>query len=216
MLWRPQENQRMLMNGSPPLAMALLLVASSALAQPLDPFNQEASGGGFRIVEQIGAYTPPPGREWASEICQHIPCALKDSDPIKPFKNTEELPEAVTEQKKTTPEVGSPPDAALRADSGGKEDGAEIAAMQAGINGETDKTGRQEAIKVAGPATNLDGVFTYTRLRENAAKINDAAQTFNEGQMPGFAAPNAPTPGTMGDPPLDEKYLGKIQAPANE
>lgn len=59
--------------------------------------------------------------------------------------------------------------------------------------------------------------ITYTRLQQTEDSIKGAAGAFNNGQMTGFAAPNAPAAsGRLAEPPVDEKYLGKIQASSNE
>jgi len=59
--------------------------------------------------------------------------------------------------------------------------------------------------------------ITYTRLQQTEDTIKGAAGAFNNGQMTGFASPNAPAAsGRLAEPPVDEKYLGKIQASSNE
>jgi hypothetical protein len=59
--------------------------------------------------------------------------------------------------------------------------------------------------------------ITYTRLQKTESDIKGAAGAFNNGQMTGFASPNAPAAsGRLAEPPVDEKYLGKIQAASNE
>lgn len=59
--------------------------------------------------------------------------------------------------------------------------------------------------------------ITYTRLQQTEDSIKGAAGAFNNGQMTGFASPNAPAAsGRLAEPPVDEKYLGKIQASSNE
>ena len=59
--------------------------------------------------------------------------------------------------------------------------------------------------------------ITYTRLQQTEDSIKGAAGAFNNGQMTGFASPNAPSAsGRLAEPPVDEKYLGKIQASSNE
>lgn len=120
------------MNITTPLAAALLMTASAAMAQTLSApnagiFKNGASSGvclpndtqcqnGFMTgpgagnpTQTIAAYTPPAGKEWASKDCQHISCALKDDDPIKPFKDSTgrktELKKAMDEQKKLTPDA---------------------------------------------------------------------------------------------------------------
>jgi hypothetical protein len=59
--------------------------------------------------------------------------------------------------------------------------------------------------------------ITYSRLQKTEADIQGAAGAFKDGQMTGFASPNAPAAsGRPEMPPVDEKYLGKIQAASNE
>ncbi|MBI2387268.1 MAG: hypothetical protein HYV14_14845 [Elusimicrobia bacterium] len=59
--------------------------------------------------------------------------------------------------------------------------------------------------------------ITYTRLQKTEDDIKGAAGAFSSGQMTGFASPNAPSAsGRLAEPPVDEKYLGKIQASSNE
>jgi len=57
--------------------------------------------------------------------------------------------------------------------------------------------------------------FTYIKTAEINEQVSRQEKAFAGGQ-PGFAAPNEPLPGTVGDPPVDERYLGKIQAVAND
>ncbi len=111
-----------------PLAVALLMTASAAMSQTPRSPNPGALKGGMSSgvclpndthcqkdfmtgpgadsqTETIAAYNPPAETQWASPDCQHVPCALKDNDPIKPFKDSAELKKAIDEQKKLTPDA---------------------------------------------------------------------------------------------------------------
>lgn len=53
--------------------------------------------GATNPAETIAAYTPPPGREWASPDCQRIPCRLADPPPTDEIVVTGRRPTAPTE-----------------------------------------------------------------------------------------------------------------------
>lgn len=75
--------------------------------------------------------------------------------------------------------------------------------------------GEGEVIKTRAEALGSIEI-TYSRLQKTEADIKGAAGAFDKGQMTDFAAPNAPASGRLAEPPVDEKYLGKIQASSNE
>lgn len=105
-----------------------------------------------------------------------------------------------------------------------REQGAEIASNQAGLNGEAAPAsggtpggaagaGNQAVIKVDGAVAKAEAAkngYTYTQIGAAAKNgediIQGGAATFND-----MANPNR-----RADPPVDEKYLGKIQAAANQ
>jgi len=297
-------------------------------------------------AETIAAYNPPPGTQWASPDCTHIPCRLADSPtgtgavesglpydqqpgfigPPSPFKNQGPQPftdenafkQAMKEQEEVTPgkviDLGNntyavdtgdgnysigglcsgapcnglpkPADqipgladalqAANSLNSGGKSlnndnpngftassnkqtpnlensgrtSGGEQQADETNPSDEAKGMGRQAAadsVAVSGASGSSGGTsvasngspssggataeqviktkaaalgsieITYTRLQQTEDNIKGAAGAFNNGQMTGFASPNAPAAsGRLAEPPVDEKYLGKIQASSNE
>ncbi|MBI2789109.1 MAG: hypothetical protein HYX59_10545 [Elusimicrobia bacterium] len=298
-------------------------------------------------AETIAAYNPPPGTQWASPDCTHIPCRLADSPaapaasgqtlagrsyedepgfigPPSPFRNQGPQPfadessfkQAMKDQEAVTPgkviDLGNntyavdtgdgnysigglcsgapcnglpkPADqipgladalqAANSLNSGGKSlnndnpngftasSNKQTPSMnnagQTGDQGQADDTnpsdeakgmGRQAAadsVAVSGASGSSGGTsvasngspssggatpeqviktkaaalgsieITYTRLQQTEDSIKGAAGAFNNGQMTGFASPNAPASGRLAEPPVDEKYLGKIQASSNE
>lgn len=74
------------------LAVTLVLAACAARAQS-EP------------AQTIAAYEPPPGMQWVSPACRRVPCQLApdpNQDPIKPFKNQEELKKAMRDQEDIT------------------------------------------------------------------------------------------------------------------
>lgn len=298
-------------------------------------------------AETIAAFTPPPGTQWASPDCTHIPCRLADSPaasgqtlagrsyedepgfigPPSPFRNQGPQPfadessfkQAMKEQEELTPgkvvDLGNntyavdtgdgnysigglcngapcnglpkPADQipgladALQAanslnnggnslnndnpngftassnkqtpnlDNSGRTSGGEQQADDTNPSDEAKGMGRQAAadsVAVSGnsgssgsgssfasngspssggataeqviktKAAALGSIeITYTRLQQTEDTIKGAAGAFNNGQMTGFASPNAPAAsGRLAEPPVDEKYLGKIQASSNE
>lgn len=104
------------MNTRNPLAAALLLIASSAAAQPLP---QAGSGGQFSggnsnpgfnlgsMTDPAGAFGPTqfmgtsPDVQWADPKCNFIPCNTVDS--AKSGKDQAALEKRMAEQKKLTP-----------------------------------------------------------------------------------------------------------------
>lgn len=297
-------------------------------------------------AETIAAYNPPPGTQWASPDCTHIPCRLADSPtgsgavesglpydqqpgfigppaPPKsqgpqPFADESSFKQAMKDQEAVTPgkvvDLGNntyavdtgdgnysigglcsgapcnglpkPADqipgladalqAANSLNSGGrsinndnpngftassnKQTPSMNNAGQTGDQSQADDTnpsdeakgmGRQAAadsVAVSGASGSSSGgtsvassgspssggatpeeviktkaaalgsiEITYTRLQQTEDSIKGAAGAFNNGQMTGFASPNAPAAsGRLAEPPVDEKYLGKIQASSNE
>lgn len=73
--------------------------------------------------------------------------------------------------------------------------------------------GKTEVIKDSN-GIKLNREFTYIKTAEIDRQIETEAKAFAKGQ-PGFAAPNEPLPGAVGDPPISPEHLGKIQAVAN-
>lgn len=106
--------------------------------------------------------------------------------------------------------------AAISGTAGGLP-GADSGGTSVASNGGGAAGGTEEVIKTRAEALGSIEI-TYSRLQKTEADIKGAAGAFNSGAMTGFASPNAPAPanGRLAEPPVDEKYLGKIQAASNE
>ncbi len=109
-----------------------------------------------------------------------------------------------------SPRSGTPPLTGSGVTGGGSYSGGSVTAKGDG------RSDANNDIAIDGNTVTADGEITYIKLQEHQQKIRADEKTFVNGGMTGFAAPNAPTPGTVGDPPVDPKYLGKIQAAAND
>lgn len=103
--------------------------------------------------------------------------------------------------------------AAVSGDSGSSSGGTSVAS-----SGSPSPGGATPEQVIKTKAAALGSIeITYTRLQQTEDNIKGAAGAFNNGQMTGFASPNAPSAsGRLAEPPVDEKYLGKIQASSNE
>lgn len=179
----------------PSLAAALILTAAAAQAQ--------FASNDFSAIETMGAYDPP--LKWASDDCQHAPCALA-AEPGKTSK-TAQVPIKPASFADDTPVYNT-------AANPGREEGKSIAGLMAAMN-DSEDPGRDaprapRAASAADPTTVVhvggeqarinSGLFTFRQTR-NAARLLDEERVKINAPGQGFVVPGEainPSAGTDG------------------
>ncbi|MDD5303734.1 MAG: hypothetical protein PHS14_11585 [Elusimicrobia bacterium] len=102
------------MNIKTPLAAALLMTASAAVAQLLPAPAQGSPSSGITLAGMTDPAGPFGGAQflgnspdvaWADPGCTHVPCAVKDDKSGKPSWDQAALDKAIAEQKALTPNM---------------------------------------------------------------------------------------------------------------